>query len=91
MLTGVWISLLKLTKFFVANWGEAPFVGFANYAVALDVNGAVGAGLLRSFAITCAFTVLVVGLSWGFGTAAAVALQRSFRGRAVLRTLFLIP
>src|SRR5699024_11458837 len=34
---------------------------------------------------------LVVGLSWGFGMAAAVALQRPFRGRGVFRTLFLVP
>ncbi|WP_431279479.1 carbohydrate ABC transporter permease [Leifsonia poae] len=91
MITGIWISFLKLTKFFVANWGAAPFVGFENYRVAIDVNGAVGAGLVRSFVITCAFTALVVGASWAFGMCAAVALQRSFPGRAILRTLFLLP
>ncbi len=91
MVTGIWMSFLKLTKMFISNWGKAPFVGFDNYKVALDFNSAVGAGLLKSFGITVAFTILVVGLSWGLGMAAAVALQKAFPGRAVFRTLFLIP
>lgn len=91
MLTGIWISFTQLTKFYIANWGEAPFVGLKNYAVALDFNGSVGAGLLRSFLVTVGFTILVVGLSWVLGMAAAVSLQGRFRGRAFFRTLFLVP
>ncbi len=91
MLTGIWISFLQLTKFFIANWSEAPFVGLKNYQVALDFNTSIGAGLLQSFLITCGFTVLVVGLSWVLGMAAAVALQGKFRGRGFFRTLFLVP
>src|SRR4051812_7300171 len=67
MLTGIWISFTQLTKFFIANWGEAPFVGFKNYTVALDFSSSIGAGLLHSFLITCGFTILVVGLSWTLG------------------------
>ena len=91
MLTGIWISFLQLTKFFIANWSEAPFVGLKNYQVALDFNTSIGAGLLASFLITCGFTILVVGLSWALGMAAAVALQGRFRGRGFFRTLFLVP
>ncbi|WP_431218355.1 carbohydrate ABC transporter permease [Leifsonia xyli] len=91
MLTGIWISFLQLTKFYIANWGEAPFVGLKNYAVALDFSGSVGQGLLKSFFVTVGFTILVVGLSWVLGMAAAVALQERFRGRAFFRTLFLVP
>lgn len=91
MLTGIWISFLQLTKFFIANWSEAPFVGLKNYQVALDFNTSIGAGLLKSFLITVGFTVLVVGLSWAIGMAAAVALQGRFRGRGFFRTLFLVP
>ncbi|MGO4384746.1 carbohydrate ABC transporter permease [Specibacter sp. RAF43] len=91
MVTGIWMSFLKLTKMFIANWGNAPFTGVKNYQVALDFNGAVGMGLLKSFLITVAFTILVVAISWALGMAAAVALQKTFRGRAIFRTLFLIP
>lgn len=91
MVTGIWMSFLKLTKMYISNWGNAPVIGFKNYEVALDFNSAIGAGLLKSFGITVAFTILVVGFSWLLGMAAAVALQKVFPGRAVFRTLFLIP
>jgi multiple sugar transport system permease protein len=91
MLTGMWISLIKLTKFFIANWGEAPFAGLENYRVALDFNSAAGLQLLQSFFVTCGFTVLVVGISWTLGMCAAVALQRKFKGQGFFRTLFLVP
>ncbi|HEV7184064.1 MAG TPA: sugar ABC transporter permease [Leifsonia sp.] len=91
MITGIWMSFLQLTGAFIANWTQAPFVGFGNYKIALSVSNAQGAALLSSFAITCGFTILVVGISWSLGMAAAVALQRSFRGRAIFRTIFLVP
>jgi multiple sugar transport system permease protein len=91
MVTGIWMSFLKLTKAFRANWGNAPVTGLKNYQVALDFNGAVGAALLQSFLVTCAFTVLVVGISWTLGMAAAVALQGKFRCQGFFRTLFLVP
>ncbi|MCC2313991.1 carbohydrate ABC transporter permease [Cellulomonas xiejunii] len=91
MLTGIWMSFIQLTRFFIRDWTSAPFVGLRNYQVALDLDTAVGRSLLSSFAITCAYTVLVVGTAWALGMAAAVALQRPFRSRALFRTLFLVP
>jgi len=91
MVVGVWMSFVKLTQLYIANWSAAPFLGFGNYEVALDFSGAQGKALVQSFLTTVVFTVLVVGISWVFGMAAAVALQRSFWGRGLLRTLFLIP
>jgi multiple sugar transport system permease protein len=46
---------------------------------------------LHSFLVTLGFTVLVLGISWTFGLAAALFTQRSFRGRGLIRTAFLIP
>ncbi|HEY5230384.1 MAG TPA: sugar ABC transporter permease [Galbitalea sp.] len=91
MVTGIWISFLKLTSASIANWSTAPFAGLGNYQIAVSATNAQGAALLLSFGVTAGFTVIVVGLSWGLGMSAAVALQRTFRGRAVFRTLFLIP
>lgn len=91
MVTGVWMSTRQLTKFFISNWTAAPAVGLRNFRVALDFDSAVGEALLKSFLVTCAFTLLVVGFAWTFGMAAAVVLQRSFRGRSGLRTMFLVP
>jgi multiple sugar transport system permease protein len=66
-------------------------VGLENYRVVLDLDSAAGAELLHSFGVTVVYTVASVGLSWALGTSAAVLLQRPFRGRGVLRALFLTP
>jgi multiple sugar transport system permease protein len=91
MVVGVWMSLLGLTQFHIRDWSTAPFVGLENYRTTLNFDRAIGAELLHSFWVTVLFTIGSVGLSWLFGLAAAVFLQRPFRGRAVLRTLFLTP
>ena len=91
MLVGIWMSFVKLTKFFIANWSAAPSAGLGNYKVALDFNNAVGQGLLKSFGVTVVFSLVTVAFSWVLGMAAAVALQPEFRGRGVVRTLFLVP
>lgn len=91
MLVGIWMSFVKLTKFFISNWSEAPWGGLHNYRIAVDLNGPVGEGLLRSFGVTIGFSLLTVALSWCLGMAAAVALQPEFRNRGAVRTLFLVP
>jgi len=91
MLTGVAMSFFGLNQFFLRRWLEAPFAGLDNYRIAIDIDGGIGRSLLQSFAVTVAFAVASVTLSWTLGMFAAVLLQRSFRGRAALRTLFLVP
>ncbi|MEV4677445.1 sugar ABC transporter permease [Actinomadura sp. NPDC049382] len=88
---GIWMSFRELTLFYVREWSRAPGAGLGNYRVAVDVDGAIGAGLLRSFLVTVAVTVLAVGLSWLLGTAAAILMQDRFRGRGPLRAVFLVP
>lgn len=91
MFFGVVISFLELTALYIRNWASAPFAGFSNFKVGLDVGGPIGASLLHSFLITCAYTVLVVVAGWLMGLTAALLVNREFRGRGWFRTLFLIP
>ncbi|WP_327233165.1 sugar ABC transporter permease [Streptomyces sp. NBC_01317] len=91
MVIGIWVSFRQLTQFFIRNWGNSPSAGFDNYKVAIDFDAPIGQALLHSFLVTCAFTVLSVGLSWLLGVAAAIMLQENFRGRSILRTIFLVP
>ncbi len=91
MVVGVWMSLRGLTQFYVRNWSSAPFRGLGNYRVVLDFHGPVGRDLVHSLWVTVAYSVLTVGLSWLLGTVAGVLLQRPFKGRSVVRTLFLTP
>ncbi|MBC7269291.1 MAG: sugar ABC transporter permease [Streptomyces sp.] len=91
MVTGVVMSFKELTQFYIRDWSTAPWSGLDNYDLAVDFNAPVGEALLRSFLTTCVFTVLSVGLCWLIGTAAAVCMQDTFRGRGLLRALFLVP
>ena len=91
MVTGFWMSFVELTKFFIRRWTEAPFAGLDNYRIAVDLETPIGQELRSSFLVTGACTALGGGRSWGLGMAAAVALQRPFRGRGVFRTMFLVP
>lgn len=91
MVVGVVMSFKELTQFFISDWSAAPWKGLDNYRVAVDFNAPVGEDLLKSFLVTCEFTVLAVGLSWLFGTAAAILMQDAFRGRGLLRAVFLVP
>jgi multiple sugar transport system permease protein len=89
--TGIWMSLRGLTLFYIRNWSAAPFTGLGNYRTALNTDGAAGRELLHSLWVTSAYTVLSVGGAWLLGITAAVLLQKPFRGRGILRTVFLTP
>ncbi|QBI56285.1 carbohydrate ABC transporter permease [Streptomonospora litoralis] len=91
MLLGIYIAFLSLTQLTIRNWTSAPFVGLENFIRGLDPSGSLGGALFESLFRTVLYTALVVGLSWALGMAAAVALNSRFRGRGVLRTLFLVP
>ncbi|MEU0061253.1 sugar ABC transporter permease [Streptomyces sp. NPDC006334] len=91
MVIGIMMSFKELTQFSIRDWGAAPWSGIANYKVSVDFDAPVGEALLHSFLVTVAFTLLSVGLCWLIGTAAAIYLQDTFRGRGLLRALFLIP
>ncbi len=91
MIVGVWMSFIQLTQFYITNWLSAPIAGIGNYRIALDFSRPLAAQLAQSFGVTLGFTILTVGLSFVFGMAASIVLQKRFRGRGILRTLFLIP
>ncbi|MEV1021223.1 sugar ABC transporter permease [Streptomyces sp. NPDC050264] len=91
MVIGIVMSFRELTQFYIRDWGTAPWSGFDNFKIAVDFDAPVGQALLHSFFVTCLFTVLSVGLCWAIGTAAAIYMQETFKGRGILRALFLIP
>lgn len=91
MVIGIVMSFKELTQLHIAHWGAAPWRALGNYRVTVDFDAPAGATLLHSFVVTCAFSVLTVGLCWLLGTAAAIFLQENFRGRGLLRAVFLTP
>lgn len=91
MLTGIAMSFLSINQFNLANWLHAPFVGLANYRIGVSPASPIGSSFLSSIGVTFAFTALVVLCSVGIGLGAALLMNRPFPGRAVVRTIYLIP
>ena len=67
-------------------WLGRPFVGLGNYLEAFR-----DPRLLRALGHTLFFTAASVALELGLGLALAVALNRTFRGRGVVRAAILLP
>jgi ABC-type sugar transport system permease subunit len=67
-------------------WLGRPFVGLANYAEILGDGRFWGAMLHTVF-----FTAVSVALELGLGLFLALALNRAFRGRGLVRAAVLIP
>jgi multiple sugar transport system permease protein len=91
MIVGVVMSFKELTEFYIRNWTNAPAAGLGNYRIVVNFSGAIGHELLDSFFTTCVYTACVVFFSWLLGTFGALLTQDAFRGRGLLRTVFLIP
>ncbi len=67
-------------------WLGRPFVGLANYAEILGDGRFWGAMLHTAF-----FTAVSVALEVGLGLFLALALNRAFRGRGLVRAAVLVP
>jgi multiple sugar transport system permease protein len=82
----IWMSLTDLDQYTLRSWLAAPFIGLANFREALTTGP-----LLHSVWLSAAFSVLTTVLTLPIGLAAAFAAHDRFRGRAVMRSVFLIP
>jgi len=67
-------------------WLGRPFVGFANYAE-LATDGR----FWQALGHTALFTAVSVGLEILLGLALALAMNRAFRGRGLMRAAVLVP
>ncbi len=86
MLMAAYMSLLNLNEYTLRQWLQAPFIALANYAEAV-----VDSPLIGSFGISIAFSLLTTVVTIPIGVAAALATQNPYRGRALVRSVFLVP
>ncbi|WP_423923949.1 carbohydrate ABC transporter permease [Frigoribacterium sp. 2-23] len=86
LLLGIYIALLDLDQYTLRSWLTAPFVGVDNFVEALTASP-----LVRSMGISVGFALIVTLVTLPIGVAAAVATQNAFRGRGLVRSIFLIP
>jgi len=91
MILGVYIAFITLNQLSIANWVAAPFVGLQNFVTTLDPSSPIAGQLYGALGRTVLFTVIVVAIAWSMGMLGAVLLTSSFKGRGILRTLFLVP
>jgi multiple sugar transport system permease protein len=89
---GFYMSLLKLNQFTLGAYLDAPFVGLDNYRrVLFDPESPLRAGLGNALRNTLLFTLIVSLASTAIGLAVALLMNRDFPGRALARTLLLLP
>jgi multiple sugar transport system permease protein len=81
----VYISLTDLDQYTLRRWLQAPFIGLQNYV------DAWGAGLGHSIWLSVSFAVISTIVTIPLGVAAALVTQNPYRGRGVVRAVFLIP
>ncbi len=86
LLLGLYIAVTDLDQYSLRRWLNAPFVGGQNF-----VEAVVETPLLRSVWISVSFAVLSTIVTVPLGVAAAIVTQNAYKGRALVRAIFLIP
>jgi multiple sugar transport system permease protein len=87
----VWTSFLRIGPGNIASWATAPFAGLSNFANGLTKPNVLGVSVLESVWISIKFAVLATLASTPIAFFAALSVYHRFRGRALLRSIYLVP
>ncbi len=86
-----YIGFLKLDQFTLRSWLQAPWVGLNNYVVAFTSGNVVGTSMLASLGVSVSFSLVTTILITPLGILAALTVNTPYRGRTLIRSLYLIP
>jgi multiple sugar transport system permease protein len=86
LVLGIYMSTLNLDQYTLRRWISSPFIGVENFVEALTASP-----LLHATWLSVSYSLLAMVVTLPLGIAAAVATQNAFKGRAVIRSIFLIP
>jgi len=86
LLLGIYMSVLNLDQYTLRKWISAPLIGAENF-----VEAVTDSPLLHAVWLSVSYSLLAMVVTLPLGVAAAVATQNAFKGRAVIRSIFLIP
>ena len=87
-----YMSFLDLNQFTISQYLLAPFVGFRNYAdILFNFNSPIHIGLFESIRNTVIYTIVVTAGTTGVGMVVALMCNRKFRGKNIVRALYLFP
>jgi multiple sugar transport system permease protein len=90
-LIAFYISFLNLDQYSLRSRLQAPWVGLGNYVATFTNGSVVGASMLASLGVSLGFSVLTTLLIMPIGILAALTVNTPYRGRAFVRTLYLVP
>ena len=89
---GFRMSLLKLNQYTLNQFMDAPFIGLRNYrGVLFDPDNPVHSGMLVALRNTALYSLLVTVAAVAIGLGVALLLDREFPGKALARTLLMLP
>jgi multiple sugar transport system permease protein len=91
LLIATYISFLNLDQYTLRSWVHAPWVWLTNYSNALFTGNVVGASTLASLGVSVAFSLITTLIITPIGILAALTVNTHYRGRSLIRTLYLIP
>jgi multiple sugar transport system permease protein len=91
LLIVIWTSFLHIDATNIANWTAAPFAALRNFTTALTKPTVTGVSALTSLWISVTFAVLSTVISTPIAFFAALSVHHRFRGRALLRSVYLVP
>lgn len=86
LLLGIYMSTLNLDQYTLRKWISSPFIGVENF-----VEAVTDSPLLHAVWLSVSYSLLAMVITIPLGIAAAVATQNAFKGRALIRSIFLIP
>jgi len=89
---GTYMSFLELNQFTLDRYLGAPFVWFKNYYdVLINSRSPIRIGLFDAARNTVIYTIVVTLGTTFLGMLVALMVNRNFRGKGFIRTLFLFP
>ncbi len=89
---GIWMSFLKLNQYTINQYLGAPWVGLENfYNVLINAKSPIRLGLIEAARNTIIYSIAVTAGTLSIGMVAALMVNRQFRGKGLVRTLFLFP
>src|SRR5215216_6904650 len=90
-LIALYTSFLSVNQYTLRQWIHAPWVGLSNYVEALTGSSVLSISALGSLGVSVAFSVLTTLIITPIGILAALTVNTEFRGRALIRSLYLVP
>ena len=92
IIQGIYMSFLELNQYTLNQYLGAPFIGFKNYYdVLINPRSPVRIGLFEATRNTAIYTIVVTFGTLFLGMLVALMVNREFKGKGLVRTLFLFP